>query len=108
MHQKLPQANQLMIKFTAQNSLFDEQTEIREIRDELIDLTRTLQKSIGDCGITIKPHQLKPDWKQWTLTIQAEPALLDQMANLIYAASIVYLSSNAKTGIGFFQSPSTE
>ena len=103
---KRTEADQLMIQFTALNTVVAKKT---EIRDELTDLIRTLQKLIGDCGMTIKPHQFKPDWKQRTLTIQAEPALLDQMANLMHAASLAYLSpSDAQSGIGFFQSPSTE
>ena len=76
-----------------------------KIRQELIELTERLQTLVSDCGLTMKPNQFKPNWKQWTLTLQAEPPLLDQIANLLHVASQAYLSPpDAKTGMGFFQS----
>lgn len=98
---KRPQASQLLIQFTAVDSVV---AETEEIRKELVSLIRALQKLITDVGIPIKPNQFKPDWRQWTLTIQAEPAQLDQLANLLHTASRAYLPSDAKTGRGFFQS----
>ncbi len=100
-----PGADQLVIQFTALNSLLKK---TGEIRDELVDLTRLLQKLISDCGMTVKPHQFQPDWGKWALTIQAEPALLDQIANLLHKASLAYLSPDAKTGKGFFEPQGTD
>ena len=100
-----PGADQLVIQFTALNSLLKKTS---EISDELVDLTRLLQKLISDCGMTVKPHQFQPDWGKWALTIQAEPALLDQIANLLHKASLKYLSRDVKTGKGFFELRGTD
>ena len=99
---KRPQANQLLIQFTALDTVL---ATGEKIRQELIELTERLQTLVSDCGLTMKPNQFKPNWKQWTLTLQAEPPLLDQIANLLHVASQAYLSPpDAKTGMGFFQS----
>ncbi len=94
------QADQLVLRFTAVDK-----AETEKIRKELMALSRLLQKLVSDADIFLE--QYKTDWQQWTLTLQAEPGLLDQIANLMHSASVAYLSpSDAKTGIGFFQSPS--
>ncbi len=99
---KRTQVDQLVLRFTAVDK-----AETKEIRKELVTLSCLLQKLISDADIFLE--QYKIDWQQWTLTLQAEPPQLDQIANLMHSASVAYLSpSDAKTGMGFFQSPSTE
>ena len=91
-----PQPKQLIVQFTAINSVIAGE---KEIRDELVALTRLWQKLMTDSGISIKPNQLKPDWKNGSLTITADATTLNSVAKLLCTASAAYLPSQAESNL---------
>ena len=49
-----------------------------------------------------KQYQVKPNWKDWSLTITAEFPILDKIANLLQTAGMAYFPSVVAARAGLF------
>ena len=87
---KRPEAKSLVIQFTATDSVL---ATTEEIKTELISTIKLLQTQIATLGITAKQYQVKPNWKEWSLTITGETAILDKIAALLQTAGLAYFPS---------------
>ena len=96
---KRPQANNLLIQFTASNSVL---ADIEEIKKELISLVKYMQSEITASGITAIQYQVKPTWTEWSLTITAEFPILDKIAHLLQTAGMAYFPSVGAARAGLF------
>src|SRR5262249_25310923 len=93
-------ANALSIQMTAE--VFEEDTEIKK---ELLALGKALKACMAAHGITLKPNQFKPDWNKRTVTINAEPPILNQIIQFMIQGGAKFLPHDAKSKLGFFPPP---
>ncbi len=101
---KRPEAKSLVIQFTAANSALANIEEIKRefMKRELISAIKLLQTEITALGITDKQYQVKPNWKDWSLTITGEAAILDKIAVLLQTAGLAYFPSLAAARSALF------
>lgn len=90
-----PKEDQLLMIFARDTVLSKKE----KIIDELVDTIEALQILIVDNGITAQKPKFKPNWEQWTLTLQAAPMIIYAVHKLLKDVMVMPSTSDSEIEI---------
>lgn len=85
--------NCLQLQFTAADKVLMVPDEIRK---ELIELIKLFKQAVIDLGIKSEQYKIEPNWKEWTLVVTADPAILNKVGELLHSAGANYFESTSQ------------
>lgn len=94
---KRTKENQLILQFTANKDVAEDDTEITE---QLRAAATLLRQLVQSSGVAIKSNQFKLDWKTWALTMEATAAEIDGIAWLLQNAIGKYITRDNSASDG--------
>jgi len=97
--------NCLQLQFIAADTIL---MTIDDIRKELIELTKLLKQAMLSLDVKAEQFKVEPNWKNWTLTITAEPNVLHQIGTLLHHAGANYFQSAPQAQALLFSAASDE